>query len=750
MSGAISKRRFARRMHSALPLSALLLATSVLLLAPSASADLTIGSERVYPVCTNSDLCQLSTDPIGEATLSGSTQSATPLDPVTIRKEFRLLPVQHHLALLPTMMEEMRIDLRIQEDPTSWSQPDLVVELRLGDSWNQWTIEGGGFGLPEQQQPYLLTDATLALDNGRILQSGDPVILTLSFSVDRPVTWELHLAGESWFDLPIDWSLDPDSVNIDEPSSITDPAEVDPSRHQYGALIGADVDCFAFNLPEDLALFTISMRWDDAPVEVEQSMVEPTMRTANGRDNPAPVVRTTIESGETHSEVKWAEPRGGEQHLCWKGEPERYQSYRWIGQMTRSGLGATSPSDFSGIAAWPTGEGWAGSTSETREPDSQGFALLLFGGFFSGLAGIALALPSGAWWTRRIAIPFALVLILAGGVASPAWALTSSMPKSGEDSLDELLAEHVRLVGDSVASEDPLRSAGFLGTSAGDRVKLRLHIDGAHPTADGRWQLHAMEIDGLRIDDLVYAEASRRSLGEHDEVAFMLQAGRQIAFDLLMLEALLVVDERPAAEVLHIDWTMVSAQAAGSETNPVWTTRPSEVPATKWDKLVRDLYPELLSISYCDCGLDSLDISVRGNSAFDQGDLATPSGLQMSQGLIPYATYLMMLGVLILVATQMHGRVSSNEARRVAEELGGLLAEKEARRRKEEETAIMELPKVAVQSGRESSVSPPSNDGQSRIVHEAKIAPGLLSADDRDLIELIEEESPIDVIEGDS
>lgn len=667
----------------------LVIAGALLLVwSPTATAELTSQSERLYPVCTNPDLCQLSGQAIGESVISGSSPSATPASPVTVRREFTMLPTQGDLAMLPMDLKELLIDLRIQEDPTSFSQPDLVVDLRLGDSWNQWTIQGSGFGLPEQQTPYSLTDARLDLDNGRILKPNAPVVLTLTFRLDRPVTWELHLAGDSWFDLPIEWSLDPDAVNVDEPSSLTSPRSVDLGHFQYGALIGPDIDCFSFSLPDDLAAFTVHVQWDVAPVEVEQSHHTPTMETSAGLSNPAPEIRTTVEAGETRSEIRWAQPRSGEQHLCWQGEADRYQAYKWIGRQTQAGIGATSPDEFTGIAAWPTGEGWTGSVDRASGPAEQGVGLLLFGGFFSALAGLAMALPSGAWWTRKIAIPFALVLILAGGIASPAWALTSSMPKSGEQSLDEYLVDHVALVGDSVATGDPLPAAGFLGTAAGDTLRLRLHIYGAHPTDDGRWQLHAKEADAVRIDELVYHELARNSFGDSDGIAFMLRASRQVAFDLLMLEALLVVDEKPAANVLHIEWRMVDAKAVGSETNPVWTTRPSEVSGGEWNRLVRDLYPELMTISYCDCGLDSLDISIRGNSALDSGDLTTPDGLRLSEGLFPYASWLLAIGVLLLVGSQMHSRAATREARRLAEEYGVHLTERHERRRREEEAAV--------------------------------------------------------------
>ncbi len=680
---SVSRWRF-----SSLAIALFLAASLILTPTPTVDAELSSQSERLYPVCTNQDLCQLSDLSIGEATIQGSTQSATPASPETIRREFTMLPTQGELAMLPINLDELIIDLRIREDPTSWSRPDLVVDLRLGDSWNQWTIEGGGFGLPEAQQPYSLSDAALDFSNGRILRPNDPVILTLSFRIDRPVTWELHLAGDSWFDLPIEWSLDPDSVNVDEPSSMTEPRAVEPSRYQYGALISGDIDCFSFTLPEDLDAFTILIQWDIAPVEIEQSHKPPTMETATGLFNPAPQVTTTVEAGETRSEIRWAQPRGGEQHLCWVGEHERYQSYAWLGHQTKPGIGATSPDDFTGIAAWPTGSGWSGLTSDVEEPDSQGGSLLLIGGFFAALGGIAMIMPSGAWWTRRIAIPFALVLILAGGVASPAWALTASMPKSGEKELEDYLSEHVAAVSNSVLFEDPVSAAGFLGTTSGDVVKLRLHITAAHPTDDGRYQLHAKEIEGLRIDELIYAELDKRPMDEFESVQFMLRAGRQLAFDLLMLEALLVVDETPTGSILHIEWDIVTAKAAGSETNPVWTTRPMQVNEGEWNNLVRDIYPELLSISYCDCGLDSLDISLRTNPSFDSTDLSSTAGMKLSEGLFPFATVLLGIGVLLLGGCQIHSRVANREARHIAEELGRHLSQKELLRRREEIAAV--------------------------------------------------------------
>ena len=124
----------------------------------------------------------------------------------------------------------------------------------MRSSSNTWTIEPPELGEPG---PYILENVDLDHSNGRILEEklGDEVFVRISFDISQPVTWELHLAGESTIALPIEWSIDAEASSFDEPSSFSEPWLVlIGSDTTQGGLMGADVDCFRFDVEAQLGL----------------------------------------------------------------------------------------------------------------------------------------------------------------------------------------------------------------------------------------------------------------------------------------------------------------------------------------------------------------------------------------------------------------------------------------------------------------------------------------------------------------
>ncbi|MDP6099311.1 MAG: hypothetical protein QF566_03950, partial [Candidatus Thalassarchaeaceae archaeon] len=113
-----------------------------------------------------------------------------------------------------------------------------------------------------------------------------------------------------------------------------------------------------------------------------------------------------------------------------------------------------------------------------------------------------------------------------------------------------------------------------------------------------------------------------------------LQTGRALTLDLLMLEALLVVDEKPEGELLHVKWKMISNEPAGSATEPIWSSRPESISASNWKKLQTDLYPQLLTISYCDCGIDGMEVSWRSSQNFDENSIPAINGISIAGGFL--------------------------------------------------------------------------------------------------------------------
>jgi len=133
-----------------------------------------------------------------------------------------------------------------------------------------------------------------------------------------------------------------------------------------------------------------------------------------------------------------------------------------------------------------------------------------------------------------------------------------------------------------------------------------------------------------------------------------------------VLEALLVVDEAPTSSVFHIDTTMVTTQAAGSYAAPAWSTRPTSISSADWVRLQGSLFPERISISLCDCDLDLLDVTFSASNGFDASDVPPQWDVRNAAGLIPYASVLMWLGLLLgVLATSMEVR-RSREAQQLA------------------------------------------------------------------------------------
>jgi len=195
-----------------------------------------------------------------------------------------------------------------------------------------------------------------------------------------------------------------------------------------------------------------------------------------------------------------------------------------------------------------------------------------------------------------------------------------------------------------------------------------LTIDSVHPLGDGRWQIEVAELDGIDLDRLVFGKLNDGRLSEENEVRFILRSGRLLALDLLLLEALLIVDEEPRGNVLHIDWEMVSDPGLGSLSAPAWTSRPASVSADDWNQVTDAVKPELLSVSFCDCGIDAMELSIRPNVVY-ANDLITPGGIQSSNGLIPYDSWVAALGLVILLCAGFVEKERREKGMALAEEL---------------------------------------------------------------------------------
>ncbi|MDP6742464.1 MAG: hypothetical protein QF544_05300 [Candidatus Thalassarchaeaceae archaeon] len=616
-------------------LSAILLSLLLSSISLNSEAELSQTTNSLNLSCLSETSCLLDNSESGVDMISSQESSASPLSPKIVTIEFLMNPEQSHLALLPSKIDELVIDLRIQEDNAGISSPDIVVDFWAGRSSNSWTLEGGSPTSPKLGD-YRLEDAELDLSLGRLVRPGDGVGLSISFEISEPVTWELYLRGSSRIIIPIEWSADIATENIDEPSSAGNPVQIsDVETLTKGALLDADQDCFKFALPEHLRSMTIIVYWTSVPIEIEQPHTPPELIREGGKTPKNPAVKTTYEAGEQITEIHYEDPLEGDYLACWSGKNNHFQSYSWFARLSYEGLGSASPSEFSGDANWLAGEAFVGNYEDVSPIMGSNSLTLVVGILGTAVAFAGFALPTNNLWLKKYLLPMALLLLIVGGIASPVWGLTDEAPLTGEMTLDEVLAIRMGAIEDSVHSDANISIASnFFGIESGDTFSLRLHVTESHPTGDGRWQVHTEEMANIRIDSYVFGWLADHPMGDDEEVRFILQTGRALTLDLLMLEALLVVDEKPEGELLHVKWKMTSSEPGGSATEPIWSSRPDSISSSNWKKLQSDLYPQLLTISYCDCGIDGMEVSWRSSDNFDESSIPEIEGISNAGGFV--------------------------------------------------------------------------------------------------------------------
>lgn len=647
------------RYHLTSTLSVLFLSVLLVAMLPIGSGEVSQTTTTLNLTCHSASTCTLDNSGVGLETMSRQESGASPLSPVTVRLEFIMSPDQSSLALLPETIDQLVIDLAIDEDSSGTTLPDIDVEFWAGPSSNSWTLEGGSPFSPKLGA-YVLTDAELDLSRGRLVRPGDGVGMTVTFEIDQPVTWRLSLAGDSYITIPVEWSVDIAATNIDEPSSAGSPVELaDVETLSRGALLDADQDCFRFSLPAEIRGMTIIVHWTTVPLEIEQPHTPPELIREGGMTPKNPSVKTTYEAGKTISEVHYSDPPEGSYLACWSGQNNHFQAYSWFARLTHQGMGSSSPTEFSGDATWLSGQAYVGDANGAVGVSGSHLFTLVIGVLGTAAVFFGMALPSNFVWSKKALLPLALVILIIGGIASPVVGLSGEAARAGELTLDEVIEQRLAVVETADEYVEGVPAVGaFFGLESGEKLLMRLHVTGAHPTGDGRWQVHTEELSDIRLDNYIFGYLRDNPMGAGEEVRFILQAGRTLTLDLLMLEALLVVDERPEGELLHIDWTMKNSGAAGSATEPIWSTRPDVVSSAEWATLQEELYPELLTISYCDCGTDGMEVTWRSSKRYDSDSLASDTQLSIADGLVANEHLWMAAAFTILILT------GANEYRR--------------------------------------------------------------------------------------
>jgi hypothetical protein len=199
------------------------------------------------------------------------------------------------------------------------------------------------------------------------------------------------------------------------------------------------------------------------------------------------------------------------------------------------------------------------------------------------------------------------------------------------------------------------------GMLDGETFKLRLNVEKAYPLPDGRYQLLIPELQSFRLDKAIFsqvaeggAQTTDQGMLEQQTVKFILLAGRSLLLDLILLEALMVVDEEPSSSIFHLEVDMVETSSTGAISVPAWGTRPSFISQGEWSKLQSALFPERISVTLCDCELDLLDVRFTESQGFDLADIPDATLVRNASGLMDNSVLIAVLGfILCLVATRI-------------------------------------------------------------------------------------------------
>lgn len=628
---------------------------------PAASAGLTKEEGDLFLSCLEDNDCVLSPTPVGEEQISDQT-FANIVQPETVVFEFIMSPSQDHIALLPEFLDVLEIDFKHQTESGSLFRPAMDVRLILGENVNEWSFEAST--LPEMAaSPYLLEDEPLDTSAGRVLWEEASVRLLITVTLDRPGTWSLNMRGASFLQLDVQWSMDAAQVNMDEPSSRTQPVATSFEDVHRGALVGADHDCWAFEI-ESHEVLRLLVEWEIVPIEIEQPHPIPDLITAAGRLSPTPEVVVDDDGESLRITYRWRALPTGDYTLCMHGSPEKIQPYAWTGVFGYEGTGPTDPTEFTAASYYPQGTGLVGNLDDSVDLDDQGAGLLLVSLLMLGAFTFVAFRPTTAYGVRfGLFVPGVLLLVV-GGVLNPAVVMYNQVQHPEEITVDELIDMRLKQLWDVSAEGVPeqtlaTHTGATWGMLAGERLQLKLDIDQAVPLDDGRWQLVVPELDSFRLDQAIFGQVAQgqtyttqEGMLEAQTVRFILLASRSLVLDLMMLEAMLVVDDAPSSSVFHIDAEMIASPASGSLASPAWATRPSTVDANDWVRLQSALFPERITISLCDCDLDLLDVNFIPSMGFDGRDIPPSWGIQSADGFVPYGGGLMMVGVSLgLLAT---------------------------------------------------------------------------------------------------
>ena len=154
---------------------------------PPGQASLTDNANggTLFLSCISDDECLLTPAATGEETITGSVQ-ANPVSTETVALEFDMFPEQTELALLPDVIDELVIDLRVQGDVLGIYRPEMDVRVIIGSSVTN--LESEAATTPgTNAEPYRWTDEPLNLDQGRLLWPEETVRIRVTFTSGQTI-----------------------------------------------------------------------------------------------------------------------------------------------------------------------------------------------------------------------------------------------------------------------------------------------------------------------------------------------------------------------------------------------------------------------------------------------------------------------------------------------------------------------------------------------------------------------------------
>ena len=605
------------------------------------SANLTDNSEftTMYLMCESLDDCYLSDEFSGQETLTGTINQASPLNPVSLLFEFEMNPKQTDLAILSHNIHFLQVDFHMEAaDQGDW-QPEIVIEVNAGGNSANYQEEADYNILTNEV--YRINDMEFETGND-ILYPEEQVKLILMFEIDTPGNWEFDLQVASYLQFEVEWSADVESANQDEPSSESSPKPTDIDTEHLGALVFDDVDCWSVTLT-DHEILKVFTQWDEVPDQIEQLPRRWELKKSNGNIAPYPEDEITIVDGGTRITSTWRDIPSGETELCLKGVENRFQTYNWIGtQILEGDIGSTG--DFFSQDTNYRSIITSGDIEETIDVSVGYFdeiLLVLSLGVFVFLlfSFKENELRKNEKWILTIG----LSLLIVSGLLHPVVKVIQESHDESfsfdvwlENRIEDIWEHHMTIddIGDSLDDET-------LGFSKGMQMNLILNIDRYHILSDGKFAYVSPQLVNFDIEAYVFSFLESKDivldydLVETEIISFIIEASRILILDFRIIEVMLISESKPSSHMIQIKDEMVgSIGTAGPFDAQVWSTQPKQIEASKWQELVRLLYPDNLQLSFCDCAKKELEFSYQ-----NKGDLVISKyALQLTQspdGIIP-------------------------------------------------------------------------------------------------------------------